>query len=45
VKRRKLRDDVSSKEFAWECARMALKVDRYRQIAIDKIYDFEHQIL
>jgi hypothetical protein len=28
-------------ELTWECARMALKVDRYRQIAVGKIYDFE----
>lgn len=28
------------KELTWECARMALKVDRYRQIPVSKIYDF-----
>ena len=45
VKRRKMRAEASAREFAWECAKMALKVDRYRQIAIEKIYDFEHQVL
>lgn len=29
------------RELAWECAKRALKADRYRQIAVEKIYDFE----
>lgn len=42
VKRRKKKEpNRPPKEMVWECARMALKVDRYRQIAIEKIYDFE----
>lgn len=28
------------KELVWECARRALKVERYRQIAVEKLYDF-----
>ena len=44
VKRRKKEDPGGSgKELAWECARMALKVERYRQIAVDKIYDFANK--
>lgn len=44
VKRRKKKEpDRSPEELAWECAKMALKVDRYRQIAVEKIYDFEQK--
>jgi len=44
IKRRKKENPGGSgKELAWECARMALKVDRYRQIAVDKIYDFANK--
>jgi hypothetical protein len=43
VKRRKKKQpEKSAKELAWECAKRALKVDRYRQIAVDKIYDFQN---
>ncbi len=46
VKRRKKEEpEKSVKDLAWECARMALKVDRYRQIAVDKIYDFKNKKL
>ncbi len=27
-------------EFVWECARRAVKVERYKQISIERIYDF-----
>lgn len=40
VKRRKNGADPNPQAFAWECARRALQVDRYRQIAVEKIYDF-----
>lgn len=30
------------KEFVWECSRRQLKTERYRQIAVEKIYDFEN---
>ena len=44
IKRRKKEEpEKSVKDLAWECARMALKVDRYRQIAVDKIYDFKNK--
>jgi hypothetical protein len=28
-------------ELTWECAKMALKADRYRQIPVEKIYEFQ----
>ncbi len=37
--------DRSSRELAWECAKRALKADRYRQIAVEKIYDFEGKLV
>lgn len=44
VKRRKKKEpDRDQKEIIWETSRMALKVDRYRQIAVEKIYDFEQK--
>lgn len=43
VKRRKKKEpDRPPKELAWECSKMALKVDRYQQIPVDKIYDFQN---
>lgn len=43
VKRRKKKEpERTTREFAWECAKRALKAERYRQIAVEKIYDFEH---
>jgi hypothetical protein len=33
--------DRAPRELAWECAKRALKADRYRQIPVEKIYDFE----
>lgn len=44
-RRRKKEPDRDPKEIVWEAAKMALKVDRYRQIAIEKIYDFEQKKL
>jgi len=42
VKRRKKKEpERSPKELVWEAAKRAMKVDRYRQIAVEKIYDFE----
>jgi hypothetical protein len=35
----------SPRELAWECARRALKADRYRQIPVEKIYDFEGKLV
>ena len=46
VKRRKKKQpERSPKELLWEAAKRAMKVDRYRQIAVDKIYDFEQSRL
>jgi hypothetical protein len=46
VKRRKKKEPTRSpKELVWECSKMALKVDRYRQIAVEKIYDFENKTI
>jgi hypothetical protein len=28
-------------ELTWEAAKRAIKAERYRQIAVEKIYDFE----
>jgi hypothetical protein len=42
-RRRKKEPERDPRELIWECARMALKVERYRQIAVEKIYDFEHK--
>lgn len=42
VKRRKKKEpERPREELTWDCARRALKADRYRQIAVEKIYDFE----
>jgi hypothetical protein len=41
IKRRKKKEpERSPSEFVWECARRALKVERYRQVAVEKLYDF-----
>ncbi|MBX5481062.1 MAG: hypothetical protein IRZ16_04310 [Myxococcaceae bacterium] len=46
VKRRKKKEpERDLRELIWETSRMALKVDRYRQIAVEKIYDFEQKKL
>ena len=41
VKRRKHGADANPQAFAWECAKRALQVDRYRKIGVEKIYDFQ----
>lgn len=46
AKRRKKKEpERSPKELTWECAKMALKADRYRQIAVEKIYDFQNRTI
>ena len=45
ARRKKKEPERSPLELVWECAKMALKVDRYRQIAVEKIYDFEQKKL
>jgi len=46
IKRRKKKEpERPAREFAWECARRALNVERYKQIAVEKIYDFEQKTL
>ncbi len=46
VKRRKKKEPQRNpKELVWECAKMSLKADRYRQIAVEKIYDFENRTI
>jgi hypothetical protein len=46
VKRRKKKEpDRSPKDVIWDCSKMALKTERYRQIAVEKIYDFEQKKL
>ena len=43
MKRRKKKEPTRSpRDLAWECSRRALKADRYRQIAVEKIYDFSN---
>ncbi len=41
VKRRKKKGLAQPAEFLADCARRSLKADRYRNIAIEKIYEFE----
>ncbi len=44
--RRRLDEKIGTEqELVWDCARRALKSERYRQISIDKIYDFTNQKL
>jgi len=40
-RRKKVMPDAPPVDLTWEAAKRALKADRYRQIAVDKIYDFE----
>jgi len=40
-RRKKVMPDAPTVQLTWEAAKRALKSDRYRQIAVDKIYDFE----
>jgi hypothetical protein len=46
VKRRKKKEpERPNNELVWECARRALNVERYRQLAVEKLYDFEQKVL
>jgi hypothetical protein len=46
VKRRKKKEpERPPQELVWEAAKRAMKVGRYRQIAVEKIYDFEQSRL
>ncbi|MBJ6762669.1 hypothetical protein JGU66_18035 [Myxococcaceae bacterium JPH2] len=46
VKRRKKKEpERPAKELVWECARRALNTERYRQLAVEKLYDFEQKVL
>ena len=40
-RRKKLLPDTPPVELTWEAAKRAIKAERYRQIAVEKIYDFE----
>jgi len=40
-RRKKVMPEAPPVQLTWEAAKRALKADRYRQIAVDKIYDFE----
>ena len=42
IKRRKKKEPTRpTREMTWECAKRSLKTDRYRQISVERIYDFE----
>lgn len=46
IKRRKKKQpERAPRELTWECARRALNLERYKQIAVEKIYDFEQKTL
>lgn len=46
VKRRKKKEpDRPSWELTFECAKMSLKAERYRQIAVERIYDFQNRTI
>ncbi len=46
LKRRKKKEpERDRKELVWDTSRMALKVERYRQIPVERIYDFEQKKL
>lgn len=46
VKRRKKKEPQRTpNELVWECARRALNMERYRQLSVEKIYDFEQKVL
>jgi hypothetical protein len=40
-RRKKVMPEAPPLDLTWEASKRALKADRYRQIAVDKIYDFE----
>jgi hypothetical protein len=46
LKRRKKKEpDRDPRDLVWDTSRMALKVERYRQIPVERIYDFEQKKL
>lgn len=46
IKRRKKKEpERTARELVWEAAKRAVKAERYRQIAVEKIYDFENSKL
>lgn len=46
VKRRKKASPQGDpRDLTWDCSRRALKVERYKQIAVEKIYDFENNLI
>ncbi|MDQ3265726.1 MAG: hypothetical protein M3Y59_19075 [Myxococcota bacterium] len=46
IKRRKKKEPHRTpREMTWDCSKRALKVDRYRQIAVEKLYDFENKTI
>ena len=44
-RRRKKEPNRPPQDLIWDCARRALKVDRYRQIPAEKLYDFENKTI
>jgi hypothetical protein len=44
-RRKKATPPVPVDDLVWECAKRSLKADRYRQIAVEKIYDFENKTI
>lgn len=40
-RRKKQQPDTTPLQFAWELARLALKMERYRNVAVDNIYKFD----
>jgi hypothetical protein len=44
-RRRKKEPERPPDELVFECAKMALKVERYRQIAVERIYDFVNKTI
>ena len=40
-RRKKVMPDAPPVQLTWEASKRALKAERYRQIAVDKVYDFE----
>jgi hypothetical protein len=45
VKRRKKKGPVDVRLFIWELEKMALQADRFKNVSIENIYNFEHPFL
>ena len=46
AKRRKKKEPQRpTQELVWDCAMRALKAERYRQVAVEKLYDFQNKTL